>query len=55
MPVSHKIRSFILTMGMASILVTTAAFVLGLFDSEHGPHAWEDTTLRCSFFSPYEA
>ena len=33
MPVSHKIRSFILTMGMASILVTTAAFVLGLFDS----------------------
>ena len=33
MPVSHKIRSFILTMGMASVLVTTAAFVLGVSDS----------------------
>ena len=33
MTVSHKIRSFILTMGLASVLVTTAAFVLGTSDS----------------------
>ena len=33
MTVSHKIRSFILTMGLASTLVTAAAFVLGTSDS----------------------
>jgi hypothetical protein len=29
MQISHKIRSFILTMGLASVLVTTGAFLLG--------------------------
>ncbi len=33
MQVSHKIRSFILTMSLVSVLVTTAAFVLGPSDS----------------------
>jgi hypothetical protein len=37
MQISHKFRSFILTMGLASVLVTTGAFLLGPSGSSAAP------------------